>query len=84
MTDPAQRAESVKINCIIGSKVTETLLEGWILPVGGVASGRVCACSLCSRLVLIHINRNKRAKLGLQGVEAAELAAAAKNFDLGQ
>ena len=30
---------------MIGSKVTAIVLEGWILPVGGVASGR---CSLIS------------------------------------
>ena len=29
-------------NCITYSKVTAILLNGWILPVGGVASGRVC------------------------------------------
>ena len=34
-----------------GSKVTAILLKGWILPIGGIASGRVCACSLRSRLV---------------------------------
>ena len=28
------------------------LLNGWILPIGGVASGRVCICSLHIRLVL--------------------------------
>ena len=38
-------------NPISCSKVTGILLKGWILPVGGVASGRVCACSLRSRLV---------------------------------
>jgi hypothetical protein len=37
--------------CCIGSKVTAILLNGWILPTGGVSSGRVCACSLRSRLV---------------------------------
>ena len=36
------------LNRIIGSKVTAILLNGWVLPVDGVASGRVCACSLCS------------------------------------
>ena len=41
------------LNCMIGSKVTTVLLEGWILPIGGVASGRVCACSLRSRLVIL-------------------------------
>ena len=31
---------------MIGSKVTAILLEAWILPIRGVASGRVCAYSL--------------------------------------
>ena len=31
------------------------MLNGWILPIGGVASERVCACSLRSRLVFILI-----------------------------
>ena len=39
------------LNRITGSRVTAILLNGWVLPVGGVASGRVCACSLRSRLV---------------------------------
>ena len=38
-------------NRIIGSKVTAILLNGWILSIGGASSGRVCACSLRSRLV---------------------------------
>ena len=38
-------------NRITGSKVTAISLRGWILPIGGVASGWVCACSLRSRLV---------------------------------
>ena len=38
-------------NCISGSKVTVILLKGLILPIGGVALERVCACSLRSRLV---------------------------------
>ena len=38
-------------NCIGGLKDTAILLKGWILPIVGVASGRVCACSLRSRLV---------------------------------
>ena len=41
-------AESV--TTISGSKVTAILLKGWIWPTGGVASGRVFACSLRSRL----------------------------------
>ena len=32
-------------NAISGSIVMAILLKGWILPVGGVASGRVCACA---------------------------------------
>ena len=39
-------------NRITGSKVTAILLNGWILRIGGVSSGRVCSCSLRSRLVL--------------------------------
>ena len=40
-------------NRCIGSKVTAILLNGWNLPTGGASSGRVCACSLRSRLVYI-------------------------------
>ena len=40
-------------NCITGSRVTVILLNGWILPIGGVASGRFCACSLHSRLASV-------------------------------
>ena len=29
-------------NYIIGSKVTAIFLNGWILPIGGASSGRVC------------------------------------------
>ena len=39
-------------NRITGSKVMANLLNWWILPIGGASLGRVCACSLCSRLVL--------------------------------
>ena len=38
-------------NRITGSKVTAILLKGWILPIGGASSGRVCVCSLRGRLV---------------------------------
>ena len=38
-------------NRISGSKCTTILLKGWILPIGGDALARVCACSLRSRLV---------------------------------
>ena len=33
------------LNRITGSKVRGILLNGWILPIGGVASGRVRACA---------------------------------------
>ena len=33
-------------NPINGSKVTAILMMGWIWPIGGVASGRVCAAGL--------------------------------------
>ena len=39
--------------CFIDSKVKWILQNEWILPSGEVASGRVCACSLRSRLVSI-------------------------------
>ena len=38
-------------NRISGSKDVVILLYGLILPIGGVALGRVCVCSLRSRLV---------------------------------
>ena len=52
-------------NCIRGSKVMTILLKGWILPISKVASGRVCACSLRSRLVnmitfTFPLDRSKR------------------------
>ena len=34
-----------------GLKATAIFLNGWILPLGGASSGRVCACSLRSQLV---------------------------------
>ena len=40
-------------NDITGLRVTAIFLNGWILPIDGVASERVCACSLRSRLVSI-------------------------------
>ena len=39
-------------------KITAILQKGWILSIGGASSGRVCACSLRSRLVLIVILNN--------------------------
>ena len=37
-------------NRITGSKVNAILLNGWILPIVEASSGRVCVCSLRSRL----------------------------------
>ena len=42
------------LNGFFGSKVTAILVRGGTLPSGGVASGRVCACSLCNRLVYLQ------------------------------
>ena len=42
------------LNQFISSKVTAILVNRGILPRGGVVSGRVCDCSLCSRLVFLH------------------------------
>ena len=39
-------------NPITGSKVKAILLKRWIWPIGGASLGRVCACSLRSRLFL--------------------------------
>ena len=39
------------LNRFIRSKVTAILVNGGSLPRGGASSGRVCVCSLCSRLV---------------------------------
>ena len=44
-------------NPVSGSKVMTLLLKGWILPIGGASSGRVCACSLHSRLVFTDFGR---------------------------
>ena len=38
-------------NCSTGVRVMAILLNGWVLPVGGVSLGRVGVCSLWSRLV---------------------------------
>ena len=45
------------LNRFIGSKVTAILVNGGILHKGGASSGRVCACSLRSRLVS-HVDTN--------------------------
>ena len=47
------------LNRYIGSKVTAILVNGGILPCGGVASGRVCGSSLRSRIVCLKIGLNK-------------------------
>ena len=45
-------------NPISGSTVTAILLKGWILSIGGFSSGRVCACSLRTRLVLVLLPKS--------------------------
>ena len=49
-------------NCIVGSKVTVILLKDWILPIGGVALERVCACSLRRRSVFTYFPPKKKRK----------------------
>ena len=49
-------------NPISGSNVRDILMKGWILLFGGASSGRVCACSLCSRLVSKSNMLNQMAK----------------------
>ena len=39
---------------------------GRILPSGGVASGRVCACSLRSRIVFLNLKQFQNPKIGLK------------------
>ena len=46
-------------NLVSGLEVTAILLKRWIWSIGGVASGRVCACSLRSRLVIQHKTQRK-------------------------
>ena len=41
------------------------MLIWWVLPVGGVASGRVCACSLRSRLVYFQVLAQRRGHISL-------------------
>ena len=53
-------------NCITSSKVTAILVKGKILPIGGVASGSVCACSLRSKLVVEHLDASLQGATFLQ------------------
>ena len=48
------------LNHCIGSKVTAILLNGWILPTGGVASGRVCHAAYAAGVFMFihHLNIN--------------------------
>ena len=43
------------LNRIISSKVKAIWRNGWVLPIAGVESERVCACSLHSRLVYNYV-----------------------------
>ena len=38
-------------NCTTGPVVTDNLLNMWILPIGEVAYGRVCVCSLLAACI---------------------------------
>ena len=41
-------------NGLIGTKFTAILMNGWILPTGGVASGRVCPAACAAGLLFIE------------------------------
>ena len=45
------------LNCCTGSKVTAILVNGGILPRGGVASGRVCPAACTAGLFVIREER---------------------------
>jgi hypothetical protein len=65
-----------------GSKVTAILLEGWILLVGGVALGRVCACSLRSRernRPCADLRYWEKDNIGPSALNVADYAVATKN-----
>ena len=47
-------------NCISSLKVTTILLKWCILPVGGVASGRVCAAGLFLKVLCLPFTRPKK------------------------
>ena len=49
----------------IGSRATAVLLHWWILPIGGVASGRVSACSLRFKNILLHPFTNVKSQIDL-------------------
>ena len=55
-------------NPVSGSKDTAILLKGWIWPIGGVASGRVCAYSLHSRLLFKSYNKHGQTKTTMFGI----------------
>ena len=46
------------LNRLIGSNVMAILLNVWILPTGGVASGRVCPAAYAAGLFPIQFNKN--------------------------
>ena len=49
---PWSQCPSPHSQCTV-SKVMASLLNGWIWPIGGASSGRVCVCSLRRRLVKV-------------------------------
>ena len=61
---------------MFGSKVEAILLDGQILPIGEVVSGRVCACSLPSRLVM-----NKQLSSSLGGFNLWKIVSLTKPID---
>ena len=60
-------------NPISVSKVTAILLTGWILPLGGASSGRVCASGACAALLFFIGATICFHQLGPSGGEGGEL-----------
>ena len=52
------------LNRCIGSKVKVILLNGWILPTGVVALGRVCPAACATGLFLVGIDSRTTVVLG--------------------
>ena len=45
------------VNCCIGAKVTVNKLNGWILPTGVVALGRVCPEAWAEGLFILELDK---------------------------
>ena len=62
-------SEILYLNRCIGSKVMAFLLNGWILPFGGVALGMVCPAASAAGLLFddLFLNRSRTDKIKFKG-----------------